>query len=77
MIFWVVDSRYFVGKKYRGNLGNLLFLNNKVVNSPLKIDKSLFLMGELNPKMLTIHKGGHDSQPWRLLVFLIFKMDPP
>ncbi len=54
----------------------MLFLNNKVVISPLKFDRSLFLMGELNPTMLTIHKGGHDSQPWRLLVFFL-KMDPP
>jgi hypothetical protein len=49
----------------------MLFLNNKVANSPLKFDKSLFLMGELNPTMLTIHKGGHDSQPWRLWVFFL------
>jgi hypothetical protein len=52
----------------RGNVRKMLFFNNKVVNSPLKFDKSLFVMGELNPTMLTIRRGGHDSQPWRLLV---------
>lgn len=55
----------------RGNVRKMLFLNNKVVNSPLKFDKSLFGIGELNPTMLTICRGGHDSQPWRLLVFFL------
>lgn len=61
----------------RGNVRKMLFFNNKVVNSPLKFDKSLFVMGELNPTMLTIRRGGHDSQPWRLLVFFFIEMDPP
>lgn len=52
----------------RRNLGKMFFLHNKVVNSPLKFDKSLFLVGELNPTMLTNSNGGHDSQPWRLFL---------